>query len=500
MPTMACVKFSFVRRLPPPATTPTREMAPLERLPQELLVRIASILRHGNTSDIIAMADLAALCLVSRRLCIIARDQLYKYPYIARGYTTRQGVCLHSHIFLFARTIVEQPSLFTEMHHLSMFLTPGVLKRRFRYRSEPLTFIQQCIDRLRELGGNNSRPSAEWIKMFKRRCPEAFYAGAILALAPPLLELTLRIDGAKELVELPTGLKVIYFGLRWSTKRSPSPSPSQAVKIAPRTKNLHWLFMGSDFFTGPLSYMDSITTLELNDMSMYYSFKNWKSSVLRSITTLVLRTSIWGFLHAGVWGFDSDPLRRLQALFLNSNSLDMIIESCQWHQLGGKVLKVEGTRWRFKNLMIRLRPMAHRLEHLSIKVVPKPLEESIDKWLPRIRRVNSLRHYVRLRSLAVPQDFFFKRSLCPHILESLSIYSLVPQSLERLEIMYPSRSIMVFLFRLAQWLACHSDWNLREVVLSYSKLLGDLPDKLVSEPVYDALARRGVNVRLYKLD
>jgi hypothetical protein len=132
---------------------------PIYRLPDELLLSIARCFRVEKSST--ELDPLRNLCLVSKRLYLIARDKLYACAYLPVSCGCHP--CVNAVVQLL-RTLLQRPELAAKIKGLRCSVVRRSIGKLYREKNFNLTPIREgCFKQLTTLGYHKEDPW--WISL-----------------------------------------------------------------------------------------------------------------------------------------------------------------------------------------------------------------------------------------------------------------------------------------------------------------------------------------------
>ncbi|KAF2114201.1 hypothetical protein BDV96DRAFT_647677 [Lophiotrema nucula] len=395
-------------------------MPPIFKLPDELIVQITTYLPQ---------VDLYQLSLVSKRVGLIAQKTLHHTPDIWLRPSPAGG-----YIRFLVRTLSSRPDLAATVRTLAVF----AFNREVEVDVDVLPAVQANITPL--------------MPGLKFTINEQKLVGILLILTTHLRHLALGVSDKHEMIDshplrpsynVPGGL-FGYHTSDWAT------TPFDLSQI-PGLKGLQSLRID----VGQLDWSwFALPSLKNLYVSQPHSLRDYTalpaSSNLRKIE---LRTDLRALEHR-----DSAFNRHFPSFLSHVDKLKEVALTAK--DFGG-VRTATGMSW--ATLISRFEPSYSKLEHLKLRFGDPGL-------LPNALPVSTLGMFVRLRYLYLPQDVLLGKpseviasTKCPN--------TLLPSSLERLTIIYPTLDIIHWLRKLKD---CYDHFTgLLRILILASEIYGD---------------------------
>ncbi|KAF2114530.1 hypothetical protein BDV96DRAFT_688046 [Lophiotrema nucula] len=386
----------------------------LETLPDELLLNITSSLPTPGLKE---------FCLVSGKVRPIVQDVLYRDINVRGFGHYHPGV---NRMMSLLGTLLSRPDLALKVDSLCF----RTVRKNFRKQYEDHAFDfaglqEMCLGRLKELGHGEGDP---WHTMFKASIESAF-AGLLLALVPNLATLDLAIfDNHHGLFAYEP--LVALFG---------TPMPAKAALPTFRhlrhlsIPSVHLPLLALDLQNLTKLEMDKMTTIQMSRLNGPNSLAG-ASKLKKLKLEAVVQLMEVDHIEACYITF-ADLLAALGNPALTSLDVHFFSEACPHGSA-----KLDMSRF-----MQELESVSTSLEELKFWLRYDCMHGDCEWILDNVRApATSLKHFTALKTLTLPDNFLFARSI-----ECESIAEIIPPNLEALEIIYPSAASMDLLKHLA---------------------------------------------------
>ncbi|KAF3034318.1 hypothetical protein E8E12_004601 [Didymella heteroderae] len=387
---------------------------PLDQLPDELLLQVALRLPDSATPK-----HLKNLSLTSRKLRPIAQEALHT--------TARLAISCGCHpkvnaVVKLLRTLLDRPDLASKVKTLRFRAVRKRVERLYAESGfELIAFRDRCISKLEELG---YRSNHAWWRSINN-CIESAFGGLLLALLPNLIDLDFWI---KDHQRGPPSSECIT-GMWGST------APPEAIIHG--WKNIRHLVTGDTSMLKCDIEFDKLATLDLRTVSIGTVLRlNGPGSLqgAENVTDLALTVSVQFADRPLVEKAEiefSDLLDALACRALKSLKLQFINDG---YHIGDDLSTELNTGY----FLEQLGSVQMTLETLSITLETTEDDGELD-WLIDMCQhpAKSLKHFIALKSLTIPQSFIFDGRTSSWNVEDNCQPNELPPKLEQLELLFP---------------------------------------------------------------
>ncbi|OAG05610.1 uncharacterized protein CC84DRAFT_1164095 [Paraphaeosphaeria sporulosa] len=389
------------------------------RLPPELLLQITDHLRPETASDLVHLRN---LCLVSRKLLPIAREQLYANAELSTSCGCHPTV---NSALQLLRTLLEHPAL---VHHVKA-LRFSVVRRNVgklyqdEYPNKHLdlpALRDLCAGQLANLGYSEEHP---WMVSLRNNV-ESAYAGLLLCILPNLAKLQYAVK------ELHRGCGVVDPIPAFFATCYPPATLASAFKA-----NLQELCMSDLTFLRSFTF-DNLNALRITSVTVQTLLQLNGPNTFRGTARLSELC-----VGLSVYLMDKDCINDMQVDFRD------LIDALGCDRLSTLKVKLEHESYCLIHspifdvqlLVDQLSSLQSTLKVLEIDL--DPLDDT-DEWnyvLKHCKNVgSSMDKFRKLELLKIPQDFLFGDIESEYKI----MPSDLPKKLRRLEIICPDEDIV----------------------------------------------------------
>ncbi|KAJ8112681.1 hypothetical protein OPT61_g5006 [Boeremia exigua] len=390
---------------------------PLEQLPEELLLQIASYLPDSGTPR-----HLKNLSLTSRHLRPIAQESLFT--------KAKLSICCGCHpkvnaLIRLLRTLLDRPDLATKVRTLRFrAVRKGVEKVYAENGFDMPVFRDRCISKLEELGYHSTHP---WWRSINNFIESAF-GGLLLAVIPNLTEVDFWI---KDTQRGPPSSECIS-GLWGGT------SPPDAILYGWR--NVKHLVTGDASMLKCGVQFESLTSLDLRTVSIGTVLRlNGPSSLqgAENVEHLALTVSMQfadrNLVNKAEIAFRElldalacRALRKLKIVFINDG-----------YHIDDPTTELSATYF-----LNQLASVVKTLETLSITLETTDEDGELD-WIIDMFQAptTSMKTFSALKTLVIPQSFIFDAGSATLSIDNSCMPKDLPPNLEELELLWPHERV-----------------------------------------------------------
>ncbi|KAF2446351.1 hypothetical protein P171DRAFT_430514 [Karstenula rhodostoma CBS 690.94] len=391
----------------------------LHRLPPELLLQITGHLRAKTASDLVHLRN---LCLVSKKLLPVAREQLYANAELPIFCGCRPTV--NSAVQLL-RTLLERPALAQHVKALRFSVVRRDVSKLYqdKYPQKHLdlpALRDLCTGQLANLGYGENHP---WMASLRNNV-ESAYAGLLLCMLPNLTKLHYAVK------ELYHGCGVADpISAFFATCYPPDPLAT-AFKV-----NLQELCMSDLTFLRSFTF-DNLNVLRITSVTVQTLLQLNGPNTFRGTARLSELC-----VGLSVYLMDEDCNNNIQTNFRD------LIDALGCNKLSTLRVKLEHASYCLIHsptfdaqlLVDQLSSLQSTLKVLEIGLDPREEADEWDYILTHCKNVSSsMNNFENLELLKIPQEFLFSDTGSEHNI----MPSDLPQKLRRLEIISPDEDII----------------------------------------------------------